>query len=297
MPHIAAIGAGITGVTTAYALIERGYSVSIIDRQHYAAMETSFANGGQLSVSNAEVWNSWATVFKGLGWIMTRDAPLLMNPVPSLHKYGWMAEFVANIANYRSNTVATARLALEARRHLLRIVEQEKIEFDHVRRGILHIYRERSGFEKAHAVNALLNEAGLERHAVDESEILKIEPTLHGRFVGGYFTPSDSTGDIHKFTAGLAEACLRRGAEMKLGYTVTAIDVDAGVTVACIGEDGRDATIQCDAVVVCAGSNSRKLAADLGDRDQCIPGQGLFDHRPSGRCEQSERRAVDQLVG
>lgn len=70
MPHIAIIGAGITGVTTAYALLERGYTVTVVDRQRYAAMETSFANGGQLSASNAEVWNHWSTLLKGLKWML-----------------------------------------------------------------------------------------------------------------------------------------------------------------------------------------------------------------------------------
>src|SRR5271167_1853741 len=118
MSHIVVIGAGITGVTTAYALLDRGHQVTVLDRHRYAAMETSFANGGQLSASNAEVWNSAATILKGLRWMFRRDAPLLMNPAPNWHKYSWMAEFVGNIANYRQNTIATTRLAIEARRHL-----------------------------------------------------------------------------------------------------------------------------------------------------------------------------------
>src|ERR1700704_4947233 len=94
MSRIAIIGAGITGVTTAYALAERGFEVTVIDRHRYAAMETSFANGGQLSASNAEVWNSAATVVKGIRWMFSRDAPLLLNPCPTWHKYSWMAEFI-----------------------------------------------------------------------------------------------------------------------------------------------------------------------------------------------------------
>ena len=103
MTRVAIVGAGIAGVTTAYALLERGYDVTIIDRQRYPAMETSFANGGQLSASNAEVWNNIPTLLKGLRWMFRRDAPLLMNPLPSWHKYSWLAEFVAQIPNYRAN--------------------------------------------------------------------------------------------------------------------------------------------------------------------------------------------------
>ena len=91
MTRIGVIGAGITGVTTAYALNEHGYDVTVFDQHRYAAMETSFANGGQLSASNAEVWNKTSTVWHGLYWMLRRDAPLLMNPMPSWHKYSWMA--------------------------------------------------------------------------------------------------------------------------------------------------------------------------------------------------------------
>src|SRR5262252_6926434 len=129
MRHIAVIGAGITGVTTAYLLLQQGYQVSIIDSHRYAAMETSFANGGQLSASNAEVWNKVSTLIQGLRWMTTRGAPLLINPKPSWHKYTWLAEFVRNIANYRKNTQQTVRLALAARQHMLAIAEREGIDF------------------------------------------------------------------------------------------------------------------------------------------------------------------------
>ena len=142
--HIIVIGAGITGVTTAYALLGRGHAVTVIDRQRYPAMETSFANGGQLSASNAEVWNSWSTILKGLKWMLKADAPLLMNPRPSYHKYSWMAEFCAQIGQYRANTIETTRLAIAARDHLFKMAENENIDFDLQRRGILHLYHDKA---------------------------------------------------------------------------------------------------------------------------------------------------------
>jgi D-amino-acid dehydrogenase len=278
MSTIAVIGAGITGVTTAYALQERGHDVVVFDRHRYAAMETSFANGGQLSASNAEVWNSTATVLKGLRWMLRQDAPLLLNPRPSLHKYGWLAEFVGNIRNYRANTVATTRLAIAAREHLFGIARREGIGFDAERRGILHIYRDKAGFEAAGRTNALLREGGLDRFAVSPAEMRAIEPTLHGRYYGGFFTPSDSTGDIHKYTTGLARACIRRGARFLFEADVTAIAHGADGIVVGWRPAGQDAaaaeTLTVDKVVVCAGVASRRFAAMLGDRVNVYPVKG-----------------------
>src|SRR5258708_21707557 len=107
MSRIAIIGAGITGVTTAHALAQRGHHVTVFERHRYASMETSFANGGQLSASNGEVWNSHATVLKGLRWMFKRDAPLLLNPRPSWHKYNWIGEFLGPIPHYRTQTLHT----------------------------------------------------------------------------------------------------------------------------------------------------------------------------------------------
>jgi D-amino-acid dehydrogenase len=134
MSKVAIIGAGITGVTSAYALAKRGFEVTVFEQHRYAAMETSFANGGQLSASNAEVWNSTATVFKGLRWMLTKDAPLLLNPKPDWHKYSWLGEFLGEIRNYRANTLDTVRLATIARDNLFKIADDESIDFDLERR-------------------------------------------------------------------------------------------------------------------------------------------------------------------
>jgi D-amino-acid dehydrogenase len=278
MTHIAIIGAGITGVTTAYALLERGYKVTVLDRHRYPAMETSFANGGQLSASNAEVWNSMSTIFKGMRWMFRRDAPLLMNPSPSWHKYSWIGEFVGNIRHYRANTIATVRLAIEARQELFRIAEKEDISFDLERRGILHIFHDRPSFDAGARVNSLLQEAGLERRAVTRQEIHAIEPTLQGKYYGGFYTPSDSTGDIHKFTRGLAGACLRKGATFIHDANVQKIGTAGGklsITWASGGAtDSQSAVMSFDKLIICAGVESRRLAGLLGDRVNIYPVKG-----------------------
>jgi D-amino-acid dehydrogenase len=277
MAHVIVIGAGITGITTAYGLLEDGHKVTLIERQHYPAMETSYANGGQLSASNAEVWNNWSTILKGMKWMLRPDAPLLVNPMPTLHKYAWFAEFCLNMRHHRKNTVATTRLAIAARDRMFDIAARENIEFDLERRGILHVYHDKQAFTSAERGNQLLKEGGLDRYAVTPDEMRSIEPTLTGEYYGGFFTPSDSTGDIHKFTRGLAEACVRRGASLRLNTAVTEIGSAADgpvVTLAHAETQAPLGTQSADAVVLCAGVGSRALAATVGDRVNIYPVKG-----------------------
>ncbi|HEY9318791.1 MAG TPA: D-amino acid dehydrogenase [Achromobacter sp.] len=276
MPRIAIIGAGITGVTSAYALSKLGYKVTVYDRQRYPAMETSYANGGQLSASNAEVWNSTATVLKGLRWMWRKNAPLLLNPKFSWHKYSWLAQFMAQIPNYRANTIATTRLAIEARQHLFDMAEAEGIDFDLERRGILHIYHDAAGFEAARRSNTLLQAGGLERFAVSGSEARNIEPTLQTDCYGGFYTPSDATGDIHKFTSGLARACARLGVTFMQDADVGQIGRGNPSYVLDVLRDGGTVREQheADAIVICAGAVSRKFARQLGDSLNIYPVKG-----------------------
>jgi len=274
MKTIAVIGGGITGVTTAYALARRGFSVTLFEKQRYAAMETSFANGGQLSASNAEVWTHWSTIVKGIKWMLKSDAPLLLNPKPGWHKISWFCQFLAAIPHYEKNTVETARLAVAAREHLFEWAAAEGIDFDLKQKGILHIYRDRAGFEHAGKVSQLLALGGLERRAVTPDEMKAIEPTLSGTFYGGYFTESDSTGDIHKFTSGLAAACERLGVQCRYGQEIVSVNSNGKQASVTVRQGLETETSTFDAMVVCAGTASRALAAQLGDSVNIYPVKG-----------------------
>lgn len=275
MKHYAIIGSGIIGTTTAWVLHKKGYEVTVFDRHRYPAMETSFANGGQLSASNAEVWTNISTMIKGVKWMFTPDAPLLFNPKPSWHKYSWMLEFASNFRNYQRNTIKTAELAIASRAHMMAFASEAGIDFDCESRGILHFYDKPSEFEHAHKVTKLLARGGLERQCLTPDEVYKIEPAIKSKVIGGYFTPSDFTGDIHKFTIELAAAAKAAGVNFNMNCTVTDITHHGDEPVVCWTDfDDQAHDAKFDGVVVTAGVESKDLAAKLGDRVNIYPVKG-----------------------
>ena len=275
MKKIAVVGAGITGMSSAYTLAKKGYSVTVYDKNRYAAMETSFANGGQLSASNAEVWTRWQTIFKGLKWMMRSDAPLLVNPKPSTHKIGWMLEFMSNIPHYESNTVRTVEMAVASRDFMTEMAEEAGIEFNRVNQGILHFYDDEAEFAHAHRVNALLAKGGLSRQRLTPDEVRAIEPSIKSDIIGGYYTESDFTGDIHKFATGLAKACEALGVEFFWNHEVERLKPNNGAPIIESKTDEVEmGTHSYDGVVICAGVYSRVLAAQAGDRVNIYPVKG-----------------------
>ena len=271
---VAVIGAGVTGVTTAYQLLKRGFDVTLFERNRHAAMETSLGNGGQISASNAEVWNSWANVSKGIRWMLTKDAPLLVGPYPSFHKISWMTSFLRAIPSYEKNTIRTVELALAARDALRGMAADEGIDFNLEKRGILHFYETKAEFEAAARVSELLAKGGLTRLPVTTEEISAIEPTLKGVGYAGFYTESDFTGDIHKFTTGLADAAEAQGATLQFETDILDVaSTDAGMRVDFGVEGAKDSAI-FDRVVICAGVMSKKLARRLGENVNIYPVKG-----------------------
>ncbi|MDC6679047.1 FAD-dependent oxidoreductase, partial [Leclercia adecarboxylata] len=158
------------------------------------------------------------------------------------------------IPNYRQNTIETARLAIAAREHLFAWAEAEGVDFDLKKKGILHIYRDKAGFEHAGLVSRLLAEGGLPRRSVTPEEMRGIEPTLAGTYYGGYFTECDSTGDIHKFTHGLATAIERLGVRCLYGEDVQAVATDGKRATVTLGGVAGGERLEFDGLVICAGT-------------------------------------------
>jgi D-amino-acid dehydrogenase len=154
MKKIAVIGAGITGILAAYYLARDGHRVTVLEQERHPAMRTSFANGGQVSVSNSEVWTTWDNVGKGIKWMFQKDAPLLIRATPSISKIKWMAKFLWNTlkGDYARNTAATIQLGMKSRTLYQEIIAEEDLLFDQSYCGILHFYKDPHYFQNAISV-------------------------------------------------------------------------------------------------------------------------------------------------
>lgn len=205
---IAVIGAGIAGITAAYYAVKAGYSVDVFDQERHPAMRTSYANGGQISVSNSEVWNTWSNVKKGAKWMFKKDAPLLIRPTLEWAKIKWMTKFLWHTVkgDYARNTATTIKLGIKARALYADIIAEEGLKFDQLHKGILHFYKDEDYFDSAKSVKELYNANGCEWDMIPSWQIKKIDPALRDiqGAVGGAWTPSDWTGDIHLFCKELA---------------------------------------------------------------------------------------------
>ncbi len=254
---VAVVGSGIAGITTAYFLARAGHEVVIYDKRKYPAMATSYANGGQLSASNAETWNSWRSVKKGVKWLFKEDAPLKINPKINLQKYDWIYRFIKAIPQAESNTLKTCQWALRAHKLYKEIALRENLSFDMVEKGILHIYTDKSELENARKINKIYKKAGLARWEVSPKECLEIEPALvpPPKLLGGFFNETDFTGDIHKFCTNLL---LILETKYKVKHVHKEIkNIDLGIP-----------------VIICAGVDSKALAKTIGDDLPIYPVKG-----------------------
>lgn len=262
MTRIAVIGAGIAGLLPAYFLAKKGYDVTVYEQENYPAMRTSYANGGQVSVSNSEVWTRWSNIIKGFKWILKKDAPLLIRPSLDPEKIMWLMKFVYNTAanDWAKRTVETISLGLESRILYNEIIQEENLKFDQSYNGILHIYKDPKYFSAAKDMAALYEDAGCEWEIVGRDQILQIEPTLNFAqgVLGGAWTPSDWTGDIHKFCVSLAKTC-----ETKYGVKFRYNQKIEKVT-----------ELLHDIIIVANGIGAKKLSKQLGDNLPIYPVKG-----------------------
>lgn len=282
MKRVAVIGAGIAGTTTAYALLKKGYRVTIIDSRRYPAMATSYANGGQLSASNAETWNTPKNVMNGMKWMFKPDAPLLFNPSPEIQKYKWMMGFLwATLkGEHKKNTLETIDMAKKAREIYFKIADEEGIEFELLKKGILRFYDSEKEFKLDQAKTSWLDQEGMEWDTLTTEEVKDLEPAFknnanYEKIVGGIYTKSDASGDIHKFCTNLEKVLVDKySANLQLDTTVEYISRQRDELVLTMRKENEVMNEAFDNVIICAGVGTQGFADRLGDKMNIYPVKG-----------------------
>jgi D-amino-acid dehydrogenase len=278
--RVLVLGAGVVGVCSAWFLRRAGHDVVVVERQAAPAMETSFANGGQISASHAEPWANPAAPGKILRWLGRADAPLLYRPRAELQQWLWGIAFLRECLPGRSaaNIRLILQMALHSRGVLKRLRQELALDYDCQERGILHFYTDRREFEASLAPAALMRELGCNRRSISAREAVAIEPALaavESRIVGADYCAEDESGDAHRFSQALAARCAEDGVEFRFGATAASV-VSAGGRVRGVEAviDGRREQIGADATVVCLGVQSVPLLRTLGVRLMIYPGKG-----------------------
>jgi D-amino-acid dehydrogenase len=279
--RVLVLGGGVIGVTAAWYLVTDGHEVTLVDRQPAAALETSYANGGQISASYAEPWANPDAPLKIVKWLGREDAPLLFRLRADARQWRWGLQFLVEClpSRTRHNTIQCLNLALYSRDCLRELRAATGIAYDHLERGILQFYTDAKEFEHGVASSALMREYGCDRVVRTPDECVTIEPALaacRDRLAGGIFTASDESGDAQAFTVELAKLAAARGAQLRWRTNVEAIETagDAVSGVRVRTPEGRDETLVADAVVVALGSYSPLALAPIGVPCNVYPAKG-----------------------
>ena len=297
---IIVLGAGIIGVSTAWHLLESGHEVTVVERQLDAAMETSFANAAQISVSYCEPWANRDAPLKALKWMFRDDAPLLFRPRLPLgdgwNQWLWGMKFLAqcNDAAFERNVQQIVALGAYSHEALKDVVRTTSIDYQRLERGIAHFFTDQKSFDAAGDAATLMRKYGVARKLVSRDELLKIEPAFKSfadHIVGGTYTASDESGDARLFTQALAKRCMARGAEFLYGHDIVSMD-KAGGAIDSVAvrqrnpggqgagqndgqEDARPArALKADHFVAACGSYTAPLLRTVGVDLPIYPGKG-----------------------
>ena len=283
---IIVLGAGIIGISTAWHLAQRGHAVTVVDRQAEAALETSFANAAQISVSYCEPWANRDAPWKALKWMFSKEAPLLFRPQMPLgdgwHQYRWGLEFLANCndAAFERNVQQLVALGSYSHEALKQVVLDTGITYNRLEKGIAHYYVDQKSLDTAADAAALMAKYGVNRRVVSKEELLKIEPAFKqfaNHIVGGTFTASDESGDARVFTQELSQRCMERGVQFLWNHDVLGLDQAGGsIATARVRSQatGVKRALSADHFVVAMGSYTAPLLRTVGVNLPIYPGKG-----------------------
>ena len=279
--RVIVLGAGLLGTTSAYFLSQLGHEVTVVDRQATPGAETSFANGGQISVSHAEPWANPSAPLKVLQWLGKEDAPLLFRTRADMRQWLWGLQFLRECtpARTRHNIEQIVRLGTYSRDTLQQLRADTGIDYAQRSQGILHFYTSQKEFDGAQAPAEQMRALGCERHVISADAAVALEPALahiRPQLTGATYTAEDESGDANRFTRELARLCEAAGVQFRMGHTVTALREAGGRIdhVEVTDAEGRFQRLRADAYVLAMGAFSPLLAAPLGLRLPIYPAKG-----------------------
>ena len=273
---IVILGSGVIGVTSAWYLAEAGHEVVVIDRQPGPALETSFANAGEISPGYASPWAAPGIPMKALRWLTMRHAPLILRPRVDMAMLRWLIAMLGNCnaRDYAINKSRMVRLAEYSRDCLIALRAQTGITYDERTQGTLQLFREAKQLDGMAKDVAVLQADGVPFEVLDPAACIAAEPGLASSAVpiaGGLRLPNDETGDCYKFTARLADMAAARGVRFLNGTEVRRLALDGGRITHVETTHER---IVADAYLVATGSYSTQLVAPLGIRLPVYPVKG-----------------------
>jgi D-amino-acid dehydrogenase len=286
--RIIVLGAGVVGVTGAWYLAAAGHEVTVIERRDAAGLETSFANGGQISAGHAEPWAKPAAVPKILRWLGREDAPLLFRPRADRAQWEWGLRFLIEClpGRFERHSRTLAGLAGYSRECLRALRAELGLQYDQLERGILQFATRQHDFDLMARHVEAMRPLGLQREVKSAAACLELEPALgHSEdpVVGGVYDPKDESGDAYRFTRDLAKVAASRGVAFRYSSSIQALNV-AGDGVSAVRLDGGE-EVSADAYVVSLGSYSPRLLAPLGIRIPVYPLKGYSITLPLGPSE------------
>lgn len=274
------LGAGVIGTTSAWYLNRAGHEVTVVDRQPIPGNETSFANGGQISVSHAEPWANPHVLPRVLKWLGKEDAPLLWRWRADPAQLAWGLRFLGECfpSRTRRNIAAIVSMSLYSRSQLRALRTELGLQYDQLERGILHFYTNTQEFSAAVQSARVMREFGLDRELANVGRCLEIEPALASaqpHLVGGDYTVSDESGDAHQFTTALAAHAAAAGVSFCQNLTVHRI-AHAGGSIAgvVVRDTSSERLLTADAYVLALGSYSPLLLKPLDIHLPVYPAKG-----------------------
>lgn len=274
--RVIVLGSGVIGVSTAYYLARAGHEVTVIDRQNGPALETSFANAGEVSPGYSAPWAAPGLMLKAVKWLTMKHSPLVIRPKLDPALWSWCIKLLmnANETSYQLNKARMVRIAEYSRDCLKALRAETGITYDERTKGTFQVFRTQKQLDAAGYDMAVLEKFGVPFSLHDRNGLSSVEPALElvkDKLVGGLLLPGDETGDCFMFTNRLADFATRRGVSFRYGVTIRGLESDGTKVTGVVTDQG---TLTADAYVVAMGSYSPKLVKGFGLKLPVYPVKG-----------------------